>query len=72
MPSSVTGSMRMAGRLEALPRMGELRQTAPDGATEGAREGAPDLTDERWLILEPLIPKPKPRVRTGRGTKEFT
>jgi len=52
--------------------MGELRQTAPDGATEGAREGAPDLTDERWLILEPLIPKPKPRVRTGRGTKEFT
>src|SRR5437773_7090490 len=38
----------------------------PDGAMESAKEGAMDLTEEQWSILEPLIPKP--RVRSdGRG-----
>src|SRR5213594_4370856 len=33
---------------------------------DGAEEGAMDLTDEQWTIVEPLIPKPKVRAH-GRG-----
>ena len=33
---------------------------------DGAEEGAMDLKDEQWTVLEPLIPRPKVRA-DGRG-----